>query len=212
VRSVERMEERMKIKRSGKTMANRRASNGGRGAAVKRRATGPSMDAITLLKKDHVEARKLLKQLSESRESAGERRRATLTKVAAALWVHMEIEESIFYPAFEVAGKTSDDEVRGIEAREEHGAAKTALRKLERCDPSTTEFRAMAKIVYDLIDHHAEEEEGEMFPRAKKLLGKERLAELGQTLASAKKQLMDGAERSWMSREEPRASRGARMH
>jgi hemerythrin-like domain-containing protein len=149
-------------------------------------------DAITLLKKDHAEARKLLKQLSTSRESAAARRAGILRKVAAALWTHMQIEEAIFYPAFDAAGKTSDDEVRGIEAHEEHGAAKTALRKLEKCDPSTTEFRALAKVLYDLVDHHADEEEDEMFPRARKLFGAARLDELGEELARAKKARMNG--------------------
>ena len=146
-------------------------------------------DAIALLEADHVEARALLTQLKESTERAVEKRIKVLAKVAPALWIHMQIEEEIFYPAFEAAKRSSDDEVRGIEARAEHDAAKTALSRLETCDPATTEFRAMAKVVFDLIDHHAGEEEDEMFPRARKLLGADALRALGQQLRAAKEEL-----------------------
>lgn len=178
-------------KRASRSSASR-ATPASRGAG-KSKPPAAQRDAIALLEADHVEARTLLEQLSESRESAPARRQTILAKVARALWTHMAIEEDIFYPAFDEAGRSADDEVRGLEAHAEHQSAKDVLEKLERCDPATTEFRALAKVLYDLVDHHAEEEEGEMFPRAKTLLGKERLMELGAELESAKKQRMNGA-------------------
>ncbi len=156
-------------------------------------AKKPKDDAIALLEADHAEARALLTQLEQSTERAVEKRTKLLAKVAPALWIHMRIEEEIFYPAFEAAKRSSDDEVRGIEALAEHGAAKTALTRLEACDPATTEFRAMAKVVFDLIDHHAGEEEDEMFPRARKLLGAEALRAIGQQLRAAKEELKASA-------------------
>jgi hemerythrin-like domain-containing protein len=148
-------------------------------------------DAIAVLQEDHAEARSMLKELSESSERAAAKRGKILAEVGPALWVHMQIEEEIFYPAFEAVLKTPDDEVKSFEARAEHRSAKAALTKLESCDPSTTEFRAMAKVVHDLVDHHATEEEEEMFPRVKKLLGKEELTSLGQKLMRAKEQLLE---------------------
>lgn len=168
-----------------------------------RDATG-TKDAIALLEADHVEARAALTTLKESTERAAETRRKTLAKVAHALWTHIDIEETIFYPALARAGETSDDEVRGMEARAEHDAAKTALMRLEGCDPASTEFRAMAKVVFDLVDHHAGEEEREMFPRARKLLGKERLLELGDEMKARKEALMKSGKTPARPTDEPR--------
>ncbi len=147
-------------------------------------------DAIALLEAEHTEARAALEKLSESTERAIVTRKETLAEVGPALWIHMQIEEDIFYPAFERAMKKHDDEVMSFEARAEHQAAKAALARLEGCALDSTEFRAMAKVVNDLVDHHASEEEDEMFPRARKLMSKDELLELGQKMQAAKDRLM----------------------
>jgi hemerythrin-like domain-containing protein len=151
-------------------------------------------DATALLQEDHAEARKLLSALVESTERATHTRESTLAKVAPALWVHMQIEEEIFYPAFARLSKNADDEVAVYEAHAEHQGAKAALAKLERADVATPRFRALAKVVNDLIEHHASEEENEMFPRARELLGEERLMDLGAQLSARKEELMASGE------------------
>jgi len=162
---------------------------------AKNRNTKPAseaapQDAIAMLKADHAEARDDLRALKESTERATAKREKILAKVAPALWVHMQIEEEIFYPAFEAALKSSDDEVKSIEARAEHQSGKAALSALEAADVGSTEFRAYAKVVFDLVDHHASEEENEMFPRVRKLLRKEELLALGEQMTARKKELM----------------------
>ena len=160
------------------------------GTMKKSKPARDEVDAISLLEADHREARELLSALSESTERAVQTRATKLQKLAPALWVHMQIEEEIFYPAFFEARKKNDDEMHFYEARAEHQGAKAALAKLERADPATPRFRALAKVVNDLIDHHATEEEEEMFPRAKELLGKDQLRELGVQLAHRKEELL----------------------
>ncbi len=147
-------------------------------------------DAIAVLKQDHAEARANLRALSESSERALSKRTKILADVGPALWVHMQIEEETFYPAFEAAMRTADDEVMAFEARAEHRGAKAALARLESCDPETTEFRALATVVYDLVEHHAKEEEEEMFPRVRALLSRDHLLMLGEQLQTAKEQLI----------------------
>lgn len=161
-------------------------------------------DALALLEADHGQARAALRTLAESTERALEKRTKIRAKVALALWTHMNIEETIFYPAYAKAGKTTDDDVRGMEARTEHDCAKSALMRLEASDPGSTEFRAMAKVVFDLIDHHTGEEEDEMFPRARKLLGKERLMELGVEMKARKDELMASGATPSRPEDEPR--------
>ncbi len=150
----------------------------------------PTKDAIALLEEGHAEARALLKMLSESSERAIQKRERVLAKAGTALWVQMQIEEEIFYAAFEGALSNADDEVRAFEARAEHESAKAALRRLEGCDPGSTQFRAMAKVVYDLLDHHATEDEHETFPRVRRLFSAKELQGLGARMAARRHELI----------------------
>lgn len=140
------------------------------------------IDAVTLLENDHQRVRELLEELEESTERSVKRRRELLVEIGIAIRVHAGIEEEIFYPAFRAAGETRDDGKLFFEAAEEHGLVDIVLRALEATEPDADEFGAKAKVLVDLVEHHAEEEEEEMFPRAKKLFGRERLLELGAEL------------------------------
>jgi hemerythrin superfamily protein len=149
------------------------------------------MDAIALLKNDHAEVRELLGQLAESTSRAVKKRRQLLEKISVMLQAHTTIEEEIFYPAFKEAGQKSDDDAMYFEALEEHRAAgELVLPDLLDTDPASEEFTGRAKVLKDLVEHHAGEEEKEMFPRARKLLSKDELAALGQQLKARKEELM----------------------
>jgi hemerythrin-like domain-containing protein len=103
--------------------------------------------------------------------------------------VHARIEEEIFYPAYHAVAQTPEDARCYYEAIEEHGLVDVVLPGLEDEDPSTLVFSAKAKVLKDLLEHHAKEEEEQMFPRASKLLGKDRLLELGAKMEALRKQL-----------------------
>lgn len=148
--------------------------------------------AIALLKRDHVNARRLLRQLEKTEASETEQRKSLLEQVAREIGVHAQIEEEIFYPAFHEAAQKSKDEMLFFEAAEEHGLVHRALPELEGTDPGSELFSARAKVLKDLIEHHAEEEENQMFPRAQKLLDASELRELGQQLQERKDELMNG--------------------
>jgi hemerythrin-like domain-containing protein len=73
------------------------------------------------------------------------------------------------------------------EAKEEHRTVDSlVLPDLQNTDPATTEFSGRVKVVKELLEHHIEEEESEMFPQAQKLLGKEKLDELGVQMEAMK--------------------------
>jgi hemerythrin-like domain-containing protein len=81
-----------------------------------------------------------------------------------------------------------------FEAMEEHRAAgDLVLPDLLRTNPSSEQFSGRAKVLKELVEHHADEEEKEMFPRAKKLLSKDELAELGSRLEARKEELLAAA-------------------
>ncbi len=151
-------------------------------------------DAIALLEADHDTVRELLSEMEGTTARGSKKRLELLEKIAKEVRIHATIEEEIFYPAYHEAAKSQEEEQLFFEAAEEHQLVKIILPALEKTDPSTVEFGARAKVLKDLVEHHAEEEEDEMFPKAKKLLGKARLVELGEQLAARKEQLAGGAE------------------
>ena len=149
------------------------------------------MNAIQLLKKDHVTLRGLLTELEATTARAQKKRVELLAKVNRELKTHSRIEEEIFYPAFKNAGKKGDDAKMFFEATEEHRAAgDLVLPDLLSTDPSSENFSGRAKVLKELIEHHAKEEEKEMFPRAKQLLSKDQLDSLGEQMSTRKAQLL----------------------
>ncbi|HET7925820.1 MAG TPA: hemerythrin domain-containing protein [Rhodanobacteraceae bacterium] len=152
------------------------------------------MDAIALLKKDHAEVRELLGELAETTSRGVKKRAELLEEIAAKLKAHTTIEEEIFYPAFKDAGEKSDDDKMYFEALEEHRAAgDLVLPDLLKTNPASEQFSGRAKVLKELVEHHADEEEKDMFPRAKKLLSKDELAELGARLEARKEELLASA-------------------
>jgi len=146
-------------------------------------------DAITLLKEDHKMVKGLLSQLEKTTERGAERRRKLLGQIATEVKVHTTIEEEIFYPAYRDAVKKKDDRELYQEALEEHHVVDLVLPELKRADPAGEIFGAKAKVLKELIEHHAEEEEKEMFPKARKVLGAAELRDLGNRMESRKRSL-----------------------
>ena len=138
------------------------------------------MNAIQLLKDDHKKVRGLLAELEASTTRGLKKRAQLLETIGREIRVHSKIEEEIFYPAFKAAGEKNDDDKMYFEALEEHRAAgDLVLPDLEATDPSSERFSGRAKVLKELIEHHADEEEKEMFPRARKLLSTAELNRLG---------------------------------
>lgn len=146
------------------------------------------MNAIDLLKADHERVKAILSQLSESTERGIKKRTELLAKLEMEITIHTKLEEDILYPAFKEAGGKEQD-VMYYEAKEEHRTVDSlVLPDLKETDPGTPEFSGRVKVIKELLEHHIEEEETEMFPQANKLLGKAKLNELGQQMEDMKAQ------------------------
>jgi hemerythrin superfamily protein len=144
------------------------------------------MNAIELLKADHERVKSILSQLSESTERGLKKRTDLLAKLEMEITIHTKLEEEILYPAFKEAGAKEQD-IMYYEAKEEHRTVDSlVLPDLKETDPGTPEFSGRVKVVKELLEHHIEEEESEMFPQAQKLLGKAKLDELGAQMEALK--------------------------
>jgi hemerythrin superfamily protein len=149
----------------------------------------PPVNAIDLLIEDHEKVRELLSELSSTTNRAAKKRTDLLQKIKKEVLIHTQIEEEVFYPAFRDSDAEESKKLF-YEAKEEHRAVdELVLPDLEDTEPGTDEFSGRVKVLKDLIEHHAEEEEKEMFPKAKKALGKDELQALGERMMELKQEL-----------------------
>lgn len=153
------------------------------------------MNAIELLKKDHETVKDLLTQISATNERATSKRTELLEKIEMELTIHTAIEEEILYPAFKQAGKKTEAKMY-FEAKEEHRTVDSmVLPDLKKTKPDSVEFSGRVKVLKELIEHHIEEEETEMFPDALNILGKTYLDELGVQMQARQKDLKASLQR-----------------
>jgi hemerythrin-like domain-containing protein len=166
---------------------SKKRSTGSRSRSTRRQTQSRSaMDAISLLKQDHQKVRQLLKRLTSNGTEE------LLGQVEAELKVHTQIEEEIFYPAFKDSIRSEKDAHIYYEALEEHHVVDLVLPEIKSSSEGSDQFEAKAKVLKDLVEHHAEEEESQMFPKARKAMGAARLRELGEELRDRKEELMGG--------------------
>ena len=146
-------------------------------------------DAIALLSNDHKEVKALFKQYEKLAESEAEddEKQAIAEQICQMLTGHATVEEEIFYPAAREA--LGEDEDLIDEADVEHATAKDLIAQLEGSSPAEDAlYDAKVKVLGEYIDHHVKEEEGEIFPKAKK--AKLDTAALGLEIAARKEELM----------------------
>jgi len=158
--------------------------------ARKSKTTVLQVDAVSLLRADHKTLRQLLAELTRAEKPA--QRQRLLAQVKKALEAHTTIEEEIFYPALREAARTKKDEQLVHEATAEHHAAALMLQEVGRADAATEEFPGRAKVLKEVVSHHAEEEETDMFPRVRVLIEASELRTLGQQMNERKRVLMRG--------------------
>jgi len=145
------------------------------------------MDVFQLLKKDHRKVKELFEKLEEK---GGEKTRDKLFKeLATDLAVHSKVEETIVYPRLKEFEELSE---MVAEAIEEHQVAEQLLEELAGMDEKNEQWEAKLTVLKEMIEHHVEEEEGELFPEAEDLLGDE-ADEMGKTVEQEKKDMMKGS-------------------
>jgi hemerythrin-like domain-containing protein len=148
--------------------------------------------ATTMLKAEHDEVRQLFKEFEGASEGARSSRKRIADEVSQKLEVHAQLEEQIFYPA---CRNLEDEEARKMvgESLEEHLIVKRLIAELAPLDGSDETFESKFTVLKENVEHHADEEERDLFPVAEKELGDERLEELGMQMAQMKQQLLSGA-------------------
>ena len=141
------------------------------------------MNALTLLEQDHRKVEGILDELEPTTERAVKTREELFTRLKSELTVHEIIEEEIFYPELKSHPKAEEIVLEGFE---EHHVVDLLMGELEQLDVSDETWGPKAKVMKENIEHHIEEEEGEMFKAARQVFDRQELDDLGQRMAERK--------------------------
>jgi len=151
------------------------------------------MDAIAILDRDHREVERLFRQFEKLTGRAQKSKQKIVMQVVRELAIHAAVEEMLFYPAVRTAAlkantralKEAADTV--LESLEQHHVVKWTLSELEKMKPEDERYDAKVAVLMESVRRHVEEEREELFPKARKLLGSDALAQLGEQIERAKK-------------------------
>jgi hemerythrin superfamily protein len=145
------------------------------------------MYVLKLLKKDHSTVQSLFSKFDRSGKSSHEKRGELFAQIRRELQIHSRAEEEIFYPAL----KALNDDGRRLvsEALKEHKGIDELLTQISRLKPTNKHFDEKMETLIENVDHHVEEEEGEIFRFAEENCSEEQLEELGRQIEERKKSL-----------------------
>jgi len=149
-----------------------------------------AMDALSLLKEDHDKVKKLLKDLDSTTERGVKTREQLFNKIKQELEIHEAIEEEIFYPALKDHPKTKE---LTLEAYEEHHVVDLVMAEIQGIPFDQETWGAKFTVMKENVEHHIEEEEGEMFKQAKQVFDEDELSQLGESMAKRKQELIQQA-------------------
>jgi hypothetical protein len=141
------------------------------------------MDALRLLKADHDKVKKLLTELESTTERGVKTRQELFSTIKGELTIHEIIEEEIFYPELKSHPKAKEIV---LEAYEEHHVVDRLMSELEELPVDDEKWGAKAKVMKENIEHHIEEEEGEMFKKARQVFDADELEDLGARMEKRK--------------------------
>jgi hemerythrin-like domain-containing protein len=150
-------------------------------------ARSKKLDAITLLTQDHNKVKKMFKDFEKfCKKDDTEGKEALAKQICQALTVHAQLEEEIFYPVVRAA--IDDDELMN-EAMVEHTTAKDLIAQIQTMKASDPMYDAVVTVLGEYINHHVEEEQNEIFPKANK--SKIDLEEIGIEMAERREVLLE---------------------
>jgi hypothetical protein len=141
------------------------------------------MDAIALLEDDHRKVKEMLAEGEATTERAEKTRAELYAALRREMEVHERIEEEIFYPALKAHPKARDIVLEGFE---EHHVVDEIMSELGETDVDDETWAAKFNVMKENIEHHIEEEEGEMFSKARQAFDEAELEDLGDKMMELK--------------------------
>ena len=141
------------------------------------------MDVLRLLEDEHDEAKSVFKALEKARGSEASR---LWDQLKSMLTLHEEMEETLFYPQLK-AEKPTEDLI--LEAYQEHHVMDLLIEEISALKPSDEEWQPKIKVLQENTEHHIEEEEGELFPKVRKIWDTAKREQVGRQMEEMKERL-----------------------
>ena len=138
------------------------------------------------LKKDHKEVKDILEKLQAGSKTAEKTREKLFAQLKEELVPHLKAEEASFY---QVLLDTKNGRQHALEAKEEHDLTVLVFRQLEEIPAKEEIWGAKMKVLKDLVEHHIEEEEKEIFQLAQKEIEKEDFKQIMQNFQKEKEKV-----------------------
>jgi hemerythrin superfamily protein len=143
-------------------------------------------DILDTLATEHDEVQELLKKLNTSDDAR--QQKSLVGQIKKALIPHAKAEEAVVYDA--VAVLTGEKpKVDSAEGYTEHALASATLKQLDTLTANTPEFKACAKVLKELLDHHIQEEENNVWSDVKKNFSTEQREQMNRDFLAAKQQV-----------------------
>ncbi len=138
------------------------------------------MDVLTLLKEDHDRIKKMLEDGDSTTERGEKTRTELFERLKTTLVAHEAMEEEILYPALKAHPQAEE---LTLEAYEEHHVVDLVLEELEKTPVTDEKWGAKFTVAKENIEHHIEEEEGEMFKLIRQAFSAEEREQMGAKMA-----------------------------
>lgn len=146
------------------------------------------MQIYDLLKKDHETVKGLLTELINLSDDSGERATALIAQIRDELIPHARAEENVFYNTLRAVDEAKTVVMHGYK---EHMETESLLRLLQVKDRFSADWRDTAMKLKAALEHHIEEEEGEIFAAAQSLFTEEEAEAIGEAFEKLKPQIKD---------------------
>ncbi|NLP00984.1 MAG: hemerythrin domain-containing protein [Fibrobacter sp.] len=137
------------------------------------------------IRTEHNEVKQILNRMLNSSPS---RRETLIKELKVALVPHLEGEEKVFYPVLD--SKRESHEII-LEALLEHRIARNLFNELMDLNVDADDWIARTKVLKDIIEHHIEEEESEIFQAGEKLISHEQISQIYEKYIQEEKGLKD---------------------
>lgn len=147
-------------------------------------------NAIESLVQDHERVRGLMNRIDATTSRGASTRLKLLAQLEMELKIHSKVEEEVFYPAFLDAARNDDERQLFFRSTEEHHIVDMFFPEIKANVKNDEQFRAKMQVLRELIEHHAGEEEKEMFPRARTLFDRNEMANLSTAAARRREKLL----------------------
>ena len=144
------------------------------------------MDALDLIKQDH---KRLKKLLQETLEADTPQREERMNHLRTELVAHERMEEEVLYPRLRDEKKAREEVLEGYE---EHHVADVILDELLDMPTENDLWKAKVKVLKENVEHHMDEEESELFKKARAVLDKNELAQMGERMEKIKRSAEGG--------------------